>query len=144
MTESTYLNSRVIKRALPVFQGRPPSNAPKMKRLFLAQGELAQIYDGAEGIRYLASVELRAGAVRGNHYHNIKDEVIYVIQGEILLVVEDILSKERASFNLCNGELAVIPVRIAHGFRTITSGQGVEWSATRFDPADICPYPLVQ
>ena len=144
MTESTYINGRVIKSTLPVFEGRPPSDAPKIKRLFLAQGELAQVYDGEEGIRYLASVELRAGAVRGNHYHNVKEEVIYVIQGEILLVVEDILSKERASFNLCHGELAVIPVRIAHAFRTITSGQGVEWSATRFAPADICPYPLIQ
>jgi mannose-6-phosphate isomerase-like protein (cupin superfamily) len=144
MIESTFLNGRVIKRSLAVIQGRPAGDAPRLKRLLLAQGELAQIYDGDEGIRYLAFVELRQGAIRGNHYHEVKDEVIYVIQGEIMLVVEDIASKERASFTLQTGDLAVIPVRMAHGFRTIVSGQGVEWSTTRFDVADVVPYHLVE
>lgn len=144
MIESTFLNNRVIKRSLTVINGRPAADAPRLKRLLLAQGELAQVYDDAEGIRYLAFVELRKGAVRGNHYHQVKDEVIYVIQGEILLVVEDISTRERASFPLHTGELALIPVRIAHGFRTQEAGQAIEWSTNRFDPADISPYPLIQ
>ena len=143
MIKSTFLNGRVIKRTLAVIHGRPASDAPRLKRLLLAQGELAQIYDDDEGIRYLAFVELRKGTVRGNHYHEVKDEVIYVIQGEILLVVEDIATKERASFSLQTGDLAVIPVRIAHGFRAVVAGQGVEWSTTRFDAADIVPYHLI-
>src|SRR2546430_2302575 len=137
MIESTFLNGRVIKQSLAVIQGRPASDAPRVKRLLLAQGELAQIYDADEGIRYLAFVELRIDAVRGNHYHQVKDEVIYVIQGEILLVVEDIVTKDRESFRLQTGDLAVIPVRIAHGFRTIVSGQAVERSTTRFGPTGI-------
>jgi UDP-2-acetamido-2,6-beta-L-arabino-hexul-4-ose reductase len=144
MTESTFLNNRVVKRTLAVINGRPTGDAPRLKRLLLAQGELAQVYDDGEGIRYLAFVELCKGAVRGNHYHQVKDEVIYVIQGEILLVVEDIVSKERVSFSLNTGELAVIPVRIAHGFRTITTGQAIEWSTNRFDAADIWRYPLIE
>ena len=144
MSESTFLNNRVIKRTLAVFNGRPTPDAPPLKRLLLAQGELAQVYDDAQGIRYLAFVELRNGAVRGNHYHHVKDEVLYVIQGEILLVVEDLISKERASLSLKTGDLAVIPVRIAHGFRTISAGQAIEWSTNRFDPADTCAYPLIQ
>src|SRR5215813_7263500 len=127
MSESTFLNHRVIKRTLAVINGRPAADAPRLKRLLLAQGELAQVYDDGEGIRYLAFVELRKGAVRGNHYHQVKDEVIYVIQGEIFLVVEDVATRERASFSLNTGELAMIPVRIAHGFRTITAGQAIEW-----------------
>jgi mannose-6-phosphate isomerase-like protein (cupin superfamily) len=144
MIESMFLNGKVIKRSLAVIQGRPARDAPRLKRLLLAQGELAQIYDGDEGIRYLAFVELRKGAVRGNHYHQVKDEVIYVIQGEILLVVEDIVTKQRESFTLQTGDLAVIPVGIAHGFRTIVGGQGMEWSMTRFDAVDICAYPLIE
>jgi mannose-6-phosphate isomerase-like protein (cupin superfamily) len=144
MIESTFLNNQVVKRTLAVINGRPAGDAPRLKRLLLAQGELAQVYDDGAGIRYLAFVELRQGAVRGNHYHQVKDEVIYVIQGEILLVVEDIATKERASFSLYTGELAVIPVRIGHGFRTITAGQAIEWSTARFDPTDICPYSLIQ
>ena len=129
MTESTFLNGRVVKLSLPVIQGR---------------GELAQIYDSDEGIRYLAFIELRKDTVRGNHYHEAKNEVIYVIQGEIQLAVEDIVTKERASFCLSTGDLAILPVRIAHGFRTVVAGQGVEWSPTRFDAADITPYRVIE
>ena len=143
MNESNFLNDRVIKRTLTVINGRPAADAPRLKRLLLAQGELAQVYDDPEGIRYLAFVELRKDAIRGNHYHQVKDEAIYVIQGEILLVVEDIATRERASFPLMTGDLAVIPVRIAHGFRTIQAGQAVEWSTNRFDPGDICQYQLI-
>jgi len=144
MSENIFLNNQVIKRTLTVINGRPTGDAPRLKRLLLAQGELAQVYDDGEGIRYLAFVELCKGAVRGNHYHHVKDEVIYVIQGEILMVVEDIVSKERASFSLDTGELAVIPVRIAHGFRTIAAGQAIEWSTNRFDASDIWRYPLIE
>lgn len=143
MTQTTFLGGKVIKQSLTVIHGRPASDAPALKRLFLPQGELAQIYDGEEGIRYLACMELRPGFVRGNHYHEVKAEVIYIIRGEILLVVEDIVTRERAAIGLQSGDLAVIPVRIAHGFRTIQAGDGVEWSPTRFDPKDIQPYALI-
>ena len=144
MIDSAFLNGKVIKRSLAAFHGRPPGDAPSLKRLFLPQGELAQVYDDSEGIRYLACIELCKGAVRGNHYHEHKQESIYVIAGEILLAVEDIATKERASFSLVSGDLALIPVRIAHGFRTVLPGQGIEWSPTRFDAKDIYPYPLIQ
>jgi UDP-2-acetamido-2,6-beta-L-arabino-hexul-4-ose reductase len=143
VTETSFLNGRVIKRTLAVIQGRPGSDAPNLKRLLLAQGELAQVHNAETGIRYLACIELRSGAVRGNHYHEAKEEAIYVINGEVLLVVEDIVSKERASFPLKTGELALIPVRIGHAFRTIVAGQGVEWSPGMFDPADSFTYPLI-
>jgi len=142
-TETSFLNGKVIKRTLSVIHGRPGSGAPILKRLFLGQGELAQVYDGDDGIRYLAYVELRSDAIRGNHYHEMKDEVIYVIDGKILMVVEDPVSKERDSFPLVSGELAVIPVRIAHAFRTVTPGHAMEWSKARFDPADAFSYPLM-
>ena len=95
MTELTFLGGRVIKRSLPVV--RPPFNpdAPALKRLLLPQGELAQFYDGEEPMRYLAYIELQAGAVRGNHYHKIKEEWIYMIRGEAGLVIEDVESKTR-------------------------------------------------
>jgi mannose-6-phosphate isomerase-like protein (cupin superfamily) len=144
MNESLFLNGKVVKRSLDVIHGRPGSGAPRLKRLFLAQGELAQVYDGEEGIRYLAFTELRTGGIRGNHYHEAKEEVVYVIAGEIQLVLEDIVTKERASLSVQTGELAIIPVRIAHGFRTVLAGQAIEWSKTRFDAADSFPYPLVE
>src|SRR5579859_3526509 len=100
MTTTPFLAGKVIKHSLMVIEGRPGSDAPALKRLNLPQGELAQVYDGDEGIRYLACMELRPGCIRGNHYHEVKAEVIYIIRGEILLVVEDIVTRERASLSM--------------------------------------------
>src|SRR5579864_3907910 len=102
--ERTFLGGKVRKLTLPVIEGRPAGTAPPLKRLLLDQGELAQFYTGEEGMRYLAFVELRAGAVRGNHYHKIKKEWIYVISGELSLVLEDIASGMRDQFMMACGD----------------------------------------
>jgi quercetin dioxygenase-like cupin family protein len=142
MTETTLFSGRVFKRSLP-FVGLPPAaDAPRLKRLALAQGELAQIHDGEEGLRYLAYLELRAGSVRGNHYHKIKKEWTYVISGKLLLLVEDIATRERVSLEMHCGDLAFIGTGIAHALRTIEPGGAVEFSQAEFNAADIYPYAL--
>ncbi len=136
MKPATFLGGRVLKFSLPTVPAPPSPDAPRLKRLLLPHGELAQFYDGEEGIRYLATVELRAGSVRGNHYHKGKPEWLYIISGEILLMVQDPASKERAPVPLQAGELAYVPTGIAHAFRTIQPGIAVEFSSVRFDPKD--------
>ena len=111
--------------------------------MLLPQGELAQVYDAEPGIRYLAYIELREGAIRGNHFHKVKDEYIYIISGKIFLAVGDPTTQERASMELESGDMAFIPVTIAHAFRTIKAGHGVEFSAAAFDVEDIFRYPLL-
>ena len=124
MSESAFLNGKVLKRSLPVFQLPLGPEAPALKRLFLPQGELAQFYDADEGIRYMAFIELLPGQVRGNHYHKVKEELVYVIRGEVLLSVADIDSKARASVTLRAGDLALIQTGIAHALRTSRAGPG--------------------
>jgi quercetin dioxygenase-like cupin family protein len=142
MAESEYLAGNVVKSSLPVISGRPGPDAPRLKRLLLPQGELAQVHDSDDGIRYMAVIETLMGSVRGNHYHKVKEEWIYVMQGELLLLVEDIQTKERASVPLQTGDLVMIHTGIAHVLRTVKPGQAIEFSPTRFSPADIFPYPL--
>ena len=142
MPEPTFLNGKVLKRSLPTLQLPLGSDAPALKRLLLPQGELAQFYDADEGIRYLAFIELLAGQVRGNHYHKVKEELVYVMRGEVLLSVADVDSQARASVTLRTGDLAVIRTRIAHAYRTVEAGQAIEFSVARFDPADIHRFPL--
>jgi mannose-6-phosphate isomerase-like protein (cupin superfamily) len=142
MPEAAFLNGKVRKRSLPSLQLPLGPDAPVLKRLMLPQGELAQFYDAEEGIRYIACIELLPGQVRGNHYHKVKEELVYVIQGEVLLSVADIDSKARASVALRAGDLAVIETRIAHALQTVQRGQAIEFSVARFDPADIHRYPL--
>jgi quercetin dioxygenase-like cupin family protein len=142
MDESEYLAGKVVRRSLPVSSGRPGPDSPRLKRLLLPQGELAQVHDSDDGIRYMAVIETRMGSVRGNHYHKVKEEWIYVMQGELLLMVEDIQTKERASVPLQTGDLVMIQTGIAHVLRTVKPGQAIEFSPTRFNPADIFPFPL--
>ena len=142
LPESTFLNGKVLKRSLPVLQLPLGPDAPVLKRLLLPQGELAQFYNADEGIRYMAFIELLPGQVRGNHYHKVKEELVYVIRGEVLLGVADIDSKASASVALRAGDLAVIRTSIAHAIRTVEPGQAIEFSITRFDPGDIHPFSL--
>ncbi|HOC54531.1 MAG TPA: cupin domain-containing protein [Verrucomicrobiota bacterium] len=143
MAEVEYLAGKVVRWSLPVISGRPGPDAPALKRLLLAQGELAQVHDSDEAIRYLAVIELRAGCVRGNHYHKVKRERVYVLQGGLSVVVEDIETGARASVALQAGDLLLIQTGIAHALQTVEAGQAIEFAQSRFDPADIFPFPLL-
>src|SRR5262245_5654126 len=140
MTEARFLCGKVLKRSLPVVH--PPSSVdgPILRRLLLPQGELAQFYDDEDPIRYLAYIELRVGAVRGNHYHKIKAEWIYVVQGEVILAVESVESGARERLTLKAGDLAFVSPGIAHALQTLQAGVAIEFSQVRFDAADIHRY----
>ena len=137
MAESKFLSGKVRKQSLPEFELPVAADAPTVKRLLLPQGELAQFYDAHDGMRYLAFIELRAGTVRGNHYHKVKEEWLYVMRGEVVLMVQDMDSKARESVPLRAGDLVVIPTGIAHVLQVVSPGQAVEFSPARFDPLDI-------
>ena len=137
-----YLGGRVRKQALPRFDGPPGPSAPPLKRLLLPQGELAQLLDTEQSIRYLAFIELRDGTVRGNHFHKTKQEFIYLIRGRALLLVEDTQSKAQDRAPMEPGDLIFIPTGVAHRLEVLQTGQAVEFSETRFDPTDTYPYQL--
>ena len=143
MTETTYLDGKVQKRSLPLFQGAPPPGTGGPKRLLLAQGELANFYDDEDGIRYAAFIELRTGGVRGNHWHRRKEEQIYVISGELMLVAQNGENSPRVSVSLRAGDLAMIACGVYHALKTVEPGQAIEFSSTRFDATDVQPFTLV-
>ena len=143
MADSTFLSGKVVRKSLPVLRSTEGAATLPLKRLLLSQGELAQFYDADEPVRYLAFIELREAGVRGNHYHNVKEEFIYVIQGELQLVAEDIGTKAREVVAMQTGDLAILQPGVAHALHTVKPGQAVEFSRVRFDPADIHRYLLV-
>jgi uncharacterized cupin superfamily protein len=142
MSESTFLNGKVRKRSLPAFELPLAPETPTVKRLLLPQGELAQFYDANEGVRYMAFIELRPGTVRGNHYHKTKEEWVYMIAGEAVLIVEDIHTKEREFVAVAKGDLAIIATGIAHAIKVEKVGQAVEFSSARFDASDTHKYAI--
>lgn len=144
MVHSSFLSGKVLKTSLPLRELPLAPDAPALKRLVLAQGELAQVYDADEGLRYLAVVELRAGSIRGNHYHHQKKEWIYVIRGALRLAVKDLTSDEHASFSMVPGDLAFIPTQVAHALKVLKSGEAIEFSSARFDAGDSYPFMVIK
>jgi quercetin dioxygenase-like cupin family protein len=142
MSNSTFFSGKVQKLSLPFVSLPPPADAPHLKRLPLAQGELAQFHDGEEGARYIAYIELLTGAIRGNHYHKIKNEWTYVISGRLQLLLEDITTHERASLTMQSGDLAFVAPGVAHALRTLEPGGAVEFSPLQFNAGDIYPFRL--
>ena len=142
--ESLLLGGKVRKWALPLVPGGRGGERPRLKRLVLPQGELAQFYDSEEGIRYIAMIQLRAGNSRGNHYHKVKREYLYMIEGEARLVVENVETRERATVPLRTGDVAFIETGVAHALEVVEPGLAVEFSAARFDAADIYRVKLVE
>lgn len=94
-------------------------------------------------MRYIAFLELRAGGVRGNHYHRFKQEWLYVASGEIRLWAADMQIAQRESFAAKTGELAFIDCGLAHAFQTVAPGYAVEFSPARFDAADAYSFAVV-
>jgi len=143
ISETSLLGGKVTKRTLPLVQPSSTPDSRTLKRLPLPQGELAQFYDGDDGIRYIAQIELQAGSIRGNHFHKVKQEWVYMMSGEVTLVVENLESKERESTLLTAGDLVFIQTGVVHALQVTKSGQAIEFSTSRFDPADIYRYKLV-
>ena len=121
----------------------PAGNELSLKRVLLPQGELAQIYDADQGIRYIASIELKAGSVRGNHYHKVKREYVYVLSGALLLVLEDLRDHAQEKLELAAGDLVLIQPGIAHALHVKQDGQAIEFSPDRFNPSDTYRLQLV-
>lgn len=143
MSEIALLGGKVTKWSLPIVQPSSTPDSPTLKRLMLPQGELAQFYDGEEGIRYIAQIELQAGTIRGNHYHKVKQEWVYVMSGEVTLVVENLESNGPEKVQLKPGDLAFIETGVVHALQVTESGQAIEFSTARFDPTDIYRHKLV-
>ncbi|NIP94824.1 MAG: cupin domain-containing protein [Akkermansiaceae bacterium] len=143
MSEELFLGGKVRKQSLPLLEVPTGPDAPALKRLNLAQGQLAQLSPPGIGFHYLAWIELKEGLARGNHYHYHKQEWFYLIDGEAELTVEDPGSEERRVVTLVTGDLVVIETGVAHALRTVRSGQGIEFSPAPYDPDDTIPYALV-
>ena len=136
-----FLGGRVHKRSLPTFPPPAPLELAE-KRLLLPQGELAQFYNGEEPVRYIAAIEFVKGTVRGNHYHQRKQEWVYLVTGAVQLVVEDLRNNQRETVPMAAGDLAYISPGIAHAFVVQENGMAVEYSPVRFDPTDNIRYSL--
>jgi oxalate decarboxylase/phosphoglucose isomerase-like protein (cupin superfamily) len=130
------LEGKVLVRPLLVTD-QPAGRAEVQARLLSPGGELAVLADGVTPIQHLAYVELREGKPRGNHYHKLRHETVYLIAGELEMHLQDIATGERATAVMRVGDIARIAPGIAHAFVPGTAGHALEFAPEPFDGGDV-------
>jgi dTDP-4-dehydrorhamnose 3,5-epimerase-like enzyme len=105
------------------------------KRWSEEKGEFVQI-SYREDIGHLAFFELKKGYVRGNHYHEKKEEVFYIISGEVRAFFVDIDSSEKEEQLLTKGDKIKVSTRVGHVFHGVEDALVVEYSPQYYDKED--------
>lgn len=116
------------------------------KKLEDARGWFLKVIDGKEekmpsftGETYLTSATT-LGQVRGNHYHHKASEWFTLIEGQAILKLQCIDSKEDISIDLCSRspKTIFVPPRVAHAFVNITENPFLLLAYTdmHYDPKD--------
>jgi dTDP-4-dehydrorhamnose 3,5-epimerase-like enzyme len=106
-----------------------------VKRWEEEKGEFVQISYGEE-IRHVAFFVIKSGFWRGMHYHERKDEIFYVIDGEIRAVFRDLDTGEEEEHILTKGSKLRLAPRCWHVFYGITDASVVECSPQMYDKTD--------
>ncbi len=106
-----------------------------VKRWEDAKGEFVQI-SYRENIGHVAFFELKKGQFRGNHYHEKKEEVFYIISGKIRAVFADIDTSEKEERILTKGDKVKVPTRVGHIFYGLKDTFVVEYSPQYYDKED--------
>jgi dTDP-4-dehydrorhamnose 3,5-epimerase-like enzyme len=108
---------------------------PGVKRWKEERGEFVQI-SYREEIRHLALFEIRRGFSRGNHYHEKKEEIFYVVSGMIKALFLDVESPQKEEHLLKKGDKIRIKPRCAHRFVGLEDALVVEYSPQIYEPED--------
>ncbi len=121
---------KVYREKLP--EGKDIDGA---KRWSEDKGEFVQI-SYREDIGHLAFFELKKGHVRGNHYHEKKEEVFYIISGKVRALFVDIDSSEKEEQLLTKGDKIKVSTRVGHVFHGVEDTLVVEYSPQYYDKED--------
>ena len=105
------------------------------KRWEEERGEFVQI-SYREEIRHLALFQIREGFSRGNHYHEKKEEIFYVVSGRMKAIFLDMDSPQIEEHLLGKGDKIRIKPRCAHRFIGLEDTLVVEYSPQYFEPED--------
>ena len=143
-----FRNGRVPPNCMEAFKGKltlrpllvtdqPAARTEVQARLLSPGGELAVLADGINPIRHLAYVELRAGKPRGNHFHKLRHESLYLISGELDIYLEDTSTGEQAKLTMKPGDLATIAPEVVHTFLPKLAGHALEFAPEVFDANDV-------
>ena len=85
-----------------------------------------------QNVNLIGIVDFKTGnPVRGNHYHKVKDEFFYLLQGKINAYFMDKDSAEIAHHIIECGTLIHIKPCCVHAFTAIENGYAIEYCSNR-------------
>jgi oxalate decarboxylase/phosphoglucose isomerase-like protein (cupin superfamily) len=105
------------------------------KRWDEERGEFAQIAYQEE-IHHLALFEIRRGFSRGNHYHKRKEEIFYVAQGKLRVLLMDMDTFQREERVLEKGDKIRIKPLCGHALYGLGDTLVVEYSPQVYEVED--------
>lgn len=90
----------------------------------------------------------RPGQVRGNHYHTRATEWFGVAHGDLEVILEDVRTRERVSFNLRSGDRSYTRLKvgpyIAHSFRNLSpTAVLLDYCTEEFDKTNQDKHPYI-
>ena len=114
------------------------------RRIFSSKGEMAQILNRVnEAFRHLVYWDLAPGGQeRGHHYHLSKTENVYILTGELELLLEDLESGVHEKVLVQAGDRLTIGPNLAHAYRSRKYSQVLEYAPGTYDPADTIPHKM--
>lgn len=108
---------------------------PGAKRWEEERGEFVQI-SYREEIWHLAVFGIRKGFSRGSHYHEVKEEIFYVIRGKIRALFLDMDTLQKEEYVLEKGDKIRIKPRCGHIFYGLEDTLVVEYSPQVYNMED--------
>jgi len=136
------LDKKVVIEQLPM-----GGNNSLERRIFSEKGEMPQILNRTdEAFRQLVYWELdstNSDQERGHHCHERRIERIYVLTGELELLLKDIDSSDSKKVIIKAGNRVTIGPRVAHAYRSLMYSQVLEYSPEPYDPIDTYPHKVV-
>jgi dTDP-4-dehydrorhamnose 3,5-epimerase-like enzyme len=105
------------------------------KRWEEERGEFVQI-SYKEEIWHLAVFGIRKGFSRGNHYHEAKEEIFYVVSGKMRALFLDMDSLQKEEYILEKGDKIRMKPRCGHIFYGLEDTLVVEYSPYVYNMED--------
>ena len=105
------------------------------KRWEEERGEFVQI-SYQEEIWHLALFGIRKGFSRGNHYHEAKEEIFYVVSGKMRALFLDMDTPQKEEYILEKGDKIRIKPRCSHVFYGLEDTLVVEYSPQVYNRED--------
>lgn len=78
-------------------------------------------------------IETKEGMIRGEHYHKKTQEMVYVIDGEIELTIQNILTNEKNTLTLQKDAMVIIDPYELHTFKTMTDSRWINMLSIIYD-----------